>query len=70
MYHFNKINRGFDRLINIWGADHHGYVARVKAGVAALCGESYQQNANFHVMIGQLVSLKRDGEPIRMSKRW
>jgi arginyl-tRNA synthetase len=69
VYHFNKINRGFSRLINIWGADHHGYIQRVKAGVAALCGDEYKNEESFKVMIGQLVSLYRNGEQVRMSKR-
>ncbi len=64
-YHEDKFERGFDRLINIWGADHHGYVGRVKAAVAALGHEP----ARLEVIIGQLVNLFRDGEPVRMSKR-
>lgn len=66
-YHYNKIRRGFNSLINIWGADHHGYVARVKAAVRALLGDQYE--VVFTIMIGQLVSLMREGEPVRMSKR-
>lgn len=69
MYHQQKVKRGYSQLINIWGADHHGYVARVRAGLIALCGEEFKDESSFEVMIGQLVSLKRDGEPIRMSKR-
>ncbi|MSR88041.1 MAG: arginine--tRNA ligase [Candidatus Margulisbacteria bacterium] len=68
-YHQEKIKRGFSRLINIWGADHHGYVNRVRAGVAALCGKHFLSEAHFHFIIGQLVSLMRGGEPVRMSKR-
>ncbi len=68
-YHWDKLRRGYDRLINIWGADHHGYVARVKAGVAALCGEAFLSDKKFKIVIGQLVSLKRGDEPVRMSKR-
>ena len=64
-YHIDKFNRGYDRVIDIWGADHHGYVARVKAAIKALDFDS----SKFEVVIGQLVSLVRGKEPIRMSKR-
>jgi len=64
-YHWNKLDeRGFDLVINIWGADHHGYVARMKAAVAAL-GHPGQ----LELIIGQLVNLFRNGEVVRMSKR-
>lgn len=63
-YHKNKFDRGFDRVINIWGADHHGYVARMKAACSALGHEG-----QLDVVIGQLVNLFRDGEAVRMSKR-
>jgi arginyl-tRNA synthetase len=63
-YHKDKFDRGFDRVINIWGADHHGYVARMKAAAAAL-GHPGQLD----VVIGQLVTLLRNGEVVRMSKR-
>ncbi len=63
-YHKNKFDRGFDRVIDIWGADHHGYVARMEAAVAAL-GHPMQLD----VVIGQLVNLFRGGEAVRMSKR-
>jgi arginyl-tRNA synthetase len=63
-YHKDKFDRGFDRVINIWGADHHGYVARMKAACAAL-GHPGQLD----VVIGQLVTLLRNGEIVRMSKR-
>ena len=63
-YHKNKYDRGFDRVINIWGADHHGYVPRMKAAVAALGHEG-----QLDVVIGQLVNLFRAGEAVRMSKR-
>jgi len=63
-YHKNKFDRGFDRVINIWGADHHGYVARMKAAAAALGHEG-----QLDVVIGQLVNLFRNGEAVRMSKR-
>lgn len=64
-YHKNKLERGFDRLINIWGADHHGYVGRMKAAIQAL---GYPSEV-LEVIIGQLVNLLRGGEPVRMSKR-
>lgn len=63
-YHKNKFDRGFDRVINIWGADHHGYVARVKGVVKALGIEG-----QLDIIIGQLVNLFRGGEAVRMSKR-
>jgi arginyl-tRNA synthetase len=68
-YHLNKIERGFGKLVNIWGADHHGYIARMRAGVAAVGGEQFLQEDNFVILIGQLVSLMRNNEPVRMSKR-
>ena len=64
-YHWNKLVRGYDKLINIFGADHHGYVARMKAAVQAL---GYPAD-KLEIIIGQLVSLYRAGEPVRMSKR-
>lgn len=64
-YHKNKYDRGFKHLINIWGADHHGYVARVKASMQAL-GYDPQQ---LEVLLLQMVSLFRDGKPVKMSKR-
>jgi arginyl-tRNA synthetase len=63
-YHANKFDRGFDRVIDIWGADHHGYVARMKAAVAAL-----GHPGKLDLVIGQLVTLLRNGEVVRMSKR-
>jgi arginyl-tRNA synthetase len=64
-YHKNKFERGFDTLINIWGADHHGYIPRMKAAVAAL-GYNPDQ---LEVLILQMVSLYRNGELVKMSKR-
>ena len=64
-YHRNKLERGFDQLINIWGADHHGYICRVKAAIASL-GYSAQQ---LEVLIVQMVSLYRNGQLVKMSKR-
>ena len=64
-YHRNKFERGFGKVINIWGADHHGYVCRVKAAMAAL---GYDP-ANLEVLLLQMVSLYRGGELVKMSKR-
>lgn len=64
-YHRNKFQRGFDRVINLWGADHHGYIARMKAAVTAL-GYKPEQ---LEVLVLQMVSLYRDGELVKMSKR-
>lgn len=64
-YHRDKMGRGFDTIINIWGADHHGYVARVKAAMDAM---GYGSD-RLEVILGQLVKLYRGGEPVAMSKR-
>ncbi len=64
-YHNDKFERGFEKLINIWGADHHGYIPRMKAAIQALGYEKDQ----LEVMIIQLVSLFQNGEKVRMSKR-
>lgn len=64
-YHIDKLERGFDRMINIWGADHHGYVARVKASIEAL---GYDPD-KLEVLLGQLVNLVIDGNEVRMGKR-
>lgn len=65
-YHYNKfIERSFDLVINVWGSDHHGHVARTKAAVDAVGGDSER----LEVLLYQLVHLRRDGERIRMSKR-
>lgn len=64
-YHRNKAERGFASLINIWGADHHGYICRVKAALAALGYDA----AMLEVLVLQMVSLYRDGELVKMSKR-
>lgn len=64
-YHVDKLERGFDRMINIWGADHHGYVARVKASIEAL---GYNPN-KLEVLLGQLVNLVINGNEVRMGKR-
>lgn len=64
-YHKDKLDRGFTRLIDVWGADHHGYVARLKAGIAAL---GYDP-ACCEIVLTQMVLLVRDGEPVKGSKR-
>ena len=64
-YHIDKLQRGFDRMINIWGADHHGYVARVKASIEAL---GYDPD-KLEILLGQLVNLVVNGEEVRMGKR-
>lgn len=64
-YHRNKYDRGFDRMINIWGADHHGYIPRVKAAMEALGKDPDKLT----VLIAQMVSLFQDGEKVKMSKR-
>ena len=64
-YHDDKYRRGYGRLINIWGADHHGYVARVKASMAALGHDPEELT----VLLLQMVSLYRDGTLVKLSKR-
>ncbi|MFD6196847.1 arginine--tRNA ligase [Mycobacteriaceae bacterium NPDC060252] len=64
-YYLDKRERGFDLCIYMLGADHHGYIARLKAVAAAL---GYQADS-VEVLIGQMVNLVRDGQPVRMSKR-
>ncbi len=64
-YHWYKIQRGFDELIDIWGADHHGYIPRMKAVIRAL-GED---EGKLSVILVQMVSLLRGGKPVQMSKR-
>ncbi len=64
-YHVDKLERGFDRMINIWGADHHGYVARVKASLEAL---GYDPD-KLEILLGQLVNLVINGNEVRMGKR-
>jgi arginyl-tRNA synthetase len=67
-YHRKKIERGFDELINVFGADHHGYVSRINAAVKVFA-EMAGHNVDLNVIIGQLVNLFRGGEAVRMSKR-
>ncbi len=64
-YHRNKFERKLTRLINVWGADHHGYVARLKA---AMRGLGYDADA-LRIVLVQMVQLTRGGEPVRMGKR-
>ncbi len=64
-YHKNKFDRGFKTLINVWGADHHGHVARLKGAMNAI---GYDGDS-VYVVLMQLVKLMRDGELVRMSKR-
>ncbi|MCF6201224.1 MAG: arginine--tRNA ligase [Hydrogenimonas sp.] len=65
IYHYLKFERGYDRYINIWGADHHGYIARVKAAIAFF-GHDPQK---LEIILSQMVSLLKGGEPYKMSKR-
>jgi arginyl-tRNA synthetase len=64
-YHYNKVQRGFDELIDIFGADHGGYVKRMKAAVSALSGA----RVPLDIKLVQLVKLYKNGEPFKMSKR-
>ncbi|MDE3121820.1 MAG: arginine--tRNA ligase, partial [Paracoccaceae bacterium] len=64
-YHWDKVERGFDQLIDVWGADHGGYVKRMKAAVAALS----ENRVPLDVKLIQLVKLFKNGEPFKMSKR-
>lgn len=64
-YHLNKLERGIDRIIDVWGADHHGYVPRLKAAIAAM-GEGSDK---LDVLLIQFVSLYRGGRKVQMSTR-
>ncbi|WP_018248225.1 arginine--tRNA ligase [Orenia marismortui] len=64
-YHKNKYDRGFEEVINVWGADHHGYIERMKAVIEAL---GYDRES-LQIVLVQLVTLLRDGEKVPMSKR-
>ena len=64
-YHQDKFDRGFERIIDVWGADHHGYIPRVSAAIEA----SGHTRDKFNVILIQLVNLLRDGEPVAMSTR-
>ncbi|MFG5142479.1 arginine--tRNA ligase, partial [Campylobacter lari] len=63
--HKDKMSRGYDKCINIWGADHHGYIARMKAAMEFLGHDSQ----NLEIILAQMVSLLKNGEPYKMSKR-
>jgi arginyl-tRNA synthetase len=63
--HLNKVERGFDELVHVWGADHGGYVKRMKAAVAALTNS----RVSLDVVLAQIVHVLKDGQPVRMSKR-
>lgn len=65
-YHYDKVKRGFDVIIDVFGADHGGYVKRMKAIVAAL---DHEKRVNFDIKLTQLVKLFKNGEPFKMSKR-
>ncbi|XPV68203.1 MAG: arginine--tRNA ligase [Halarcobacter sp.] len=65
IYHKNKYDRAYDKYINIWGADHHGYIARVKAAIKFLGYEPEK----LEVLLSQMVQLLKGGEPYKMSKR-
>jgi arginyl-tRNA synthetase len=64
-YHRNKLGRGFKTLVNIWGADHHGYIPRVQAVIQAFG----HPKDSLHVLLVQLVAILRHGQPVPMSKR-
>ncbi|MXY36997.1 MAG: hypothetical protein F4Y54_09610 [Dehalococcoidia bacterium] len=65
-YHYDKfLTRGFDQVINVWGADHHGHVSRLEVGTEAVTGKGDA----LHLLLYQLVTLKRGSETVRLSKR-
>jgi arginyl-tRNA synthetase len=64
-YHRNKVEKGFDEIIDIWGADHHGYIPRIQAVIQAL---GYPKES-LKILLVQMVSLLRGGRPVQMSKR-
>jgi arginyl-tRNA synthetase len=64
-YHFEKFRRGYDEVVDIWGADHHGYIPRIKAALKA----SGRDPEALHVLMVQLVNLLREGKPVSMSTR-
>ncbi|WP_265185069.1 DALR anticodon-binding domain-containing protein, partial [Campylobacter fetus] len=65
VYHDAKFKKGYEHYINIWGADHHGYIARIKAAINFL---GYDEN-RLEVILMQMVSLLKEGKPFKMSKR-
>ncbi|RJP93664.1 MAG: arginine--tRNA ligase [Desulfobacteraceae bacterium] len=64
-YHQDKLDRGFDRIVDVWGADHHGYIPRIRAAIEA----SGKDKKQFTVILTQLVNLLRQGVPVSMGKR-
>ena len=64
-YHINKFDRGFDKLIDVWGGDHHGYINRVKSAIYSL---GYSEN-DFEVIIIQMINILQNNERVKMSKR-
>jgi arginyl-tRNA synthetase len=68
-YHMDKFARGYQRLINIWGADHHGYVARVKAAISALGSKQDKLQDKLDILLVQFANLYRGGERVQMSTR-
>jgi len=68
-YHMDKFARGYQRLINIWGADHHGYVARVKAAIGALGTKEDTLQDRLDILLVQFANLYRGGERVQMSTR-
>jgi arginyl-tRNA synthetase len=66
-YHLDKLQRGFDHYVNVFGADHTGYIRRIKAAMAALSGNA--DRPDFDILVCQLVKVLRAGVPVRMSKR-
>ncbi len=68
-YHMDKFARGYQRLINIWGADHHGYVARVKAAIGALGTKEDKLQDKLDILLVQFANLYRGGERVQMSTR-
>ena len=64
-YHWDKFERGFDQIIDVWGADHHGYIPRISAAIKA----AGKDESQFHVILTQLVNLLRGGIPVAMSTR-
>ncbi len=64
-YHKKKLDQGYDRIIDVWGADHHGYIPRVRAAIEAIGFDPKK----FDVLLIQMVTLTREGKPVTMSKR-
>lgn len=64
-YHLNKYNRGFVKQVNVWGADHGGYVKRIKSALGAVT----DNKADLDIVLCQIVNLEKDGKPFKMSKR-